>query len=796
MSTKSNMITEVSTDLHFNVSSGLKTVLGSELITDDEVAIFELVKNSFDAGADQVHLFFEPGRIVVADNGCGMTYDELRSKWLFVAYSSKRSGERSTDFRDGITKRKHYAGSKGIGRFSSDRLGETVELQTKPASDLSGPVHTVRVDWSRFDIDLQQHFGTIGVDYSVSPEGFVMPHGLPEPAHGTVISIGKTRQSWDRPKILKLRAALAKLINPFGTTADGFRIMVHAPAELKVDGEQAEAAKKKGEELSQNALVNGEVGNFIFSTLQEKTTFLDVRIDSQGQFIESMLVDRGELIYRIREPNIYQLLSRSGFHCQIYFLNTSAKLTFARRMGVPSVQFGSVFLFRNDFRVFPIGEEGDDWFAVDRRKGQGYARYLGTRDVIGRIDVSGADEDFQESSSRNTGLIETPAVAELRQCFMDHCLKRLERYVVPVTFVDKEDRNTGDVSRLLTDPGRARVTAVIAKLVDNSEVQLLDYSKRLVSILDERSAQFEGSLASLRVIAEKTHDGEFFRSIEQAEGRFEELRRAEEIARRQADEERQAKEAAEARAIRAESQVELVALRLSEERKRNLFLSSISTLDTETILNLHHQVTIYAVDVQQQIENFLVRIAGQSSVSPGDVIDALDQIALLNRKIMGVAKFATKANFRLESENINADLGAYVEQYINDVAKNFPQGTLNIEVNNDGDGRPQKFKPIDISVVIDNLITNAKKARARRISFDITHPTKDTVHILVNDNGRGFDRQVDDLSRIFEKGFTTTDGSGLGLYHVMHVLGEMNGTIEARRADGDRGAIFLIRIAG
>ena len=44
--------------LHFDVSSGLKTVLGSELITDDEVAIFELVKNSFDAEASHVDLYF------------------------------------------------------------------------------------------------------------------------------------------------------------------------------------------------------------------------------------------------------------------------------------------------------------------------------------------------------------------------------------------------------------------------------------------------------------------------------------------------------------------------------------------------------------------------------------------------------------------------------------------------------------------------------------------------------------------------------------------------------------------
>ena len=165
-----------------------------------------------------------------------------------------------------------------------------------------------------------------------------------------------------------------------------------------------------------------------------------------------------------------------------------------------------------------------------------------TRDVIGRIDVSGADSDFQEASSRNTGLIETAAVNELRKCFREHCLIRLERYVVPVTFVDREDKNTSDVSRLLTDPGRARVTAALAKLVDDKNVELLAYSKRLVGILSERSAQFEGSLASLRAIAEKTKDRALFQNIEEAERRFEELRSSEERARRQADEERRAKE--------------------------------------------------------------------------------------------------------------------------------------------------------------------------------------------------------------------------------------------------------------
>lgn len=781
--------------LHFDVSTGLKSVLGSELITDDEVAVFELVKNSFDAEATRVELFFGDSEIIIADDGMGMSYDDIQQKWLFVAYSSKRDVNRQADFRDGIAERRNYAGSKGVGRFSSDRLGQIIHLQTRPAKEQAGPVHSILIDWNLFDKDHKEHFDKIDVSYNSQPGGFKLPSGLAPLVHGTVITIEKPRRIWDRDGILRLKSALAKLINPFGVSTDGFRIVIHAPSQVEADRAEQEQAKKKGDEFNPNSIVNGEVGNFIFSTLQEKTTFIDVAVDESGEYIESKLTDRGELIYHIREPNEFPLLANSGFHCQVFFLNQSAKVTFARRMGVPSVQFGSVFLFRNGFRVYPIGEEGDDWFRMDRRKAQGYARFLGTRDVIGRIDVSGADKDFKEASSRNTGLIETPAVTQLRRCFRDYCLIRLERYVVPVTFVDKEDKNTSDVSRLLTDPGRARVAAAVAKLVDDKNVELLKYSKRLIGILSERSAQFENSLSSLRAIAEKTKDRSLFDNIELAEKRFEELRESEERARKQADAERKAKEAAQAKAAAAERVVAKVTEQLTEEKKRNLFLSSIASLDTDTILNLHHQVTIYAVDIQQQIENFIVKIANSESVKSIDIINALEGIALLNRKIMGVSKFATKANFRLESEKIEADIGEYVEQYINGVAKDFMSGPLTISVESDGKEFIQKFKPIDISVVVDNLIANARKARATRVTFGISHPNKDSVHIRVSDNGRGFNDQIDEIERIFEKGFTKTDGSGLGLYHVRQVLGEMNGTIEVLKNDGQRGAAFLIRIA-
>ena len=782
------------TKLHFDVSSGLKSVLGSELITDDEVAIFELVKNSFDADARHVDVIFLDDEIVIADNGIGMTFDDIQKKWLFVAYSSKRNSLKPADFRDEISERRHYAGSKGIGRFSSDRLGENVVLQTRARQEKSGPVHKVTVNWNLFDRDHQTHFEKINVSYDEQAQ-FELPKNIKSLSHGTIISIKKTRRSWDRDGILRLKSGLAKLINPFGSTSDGFTISIFASSQYDEDKRAHAAALKQGEEPLPNTIVNGAVGNFIFGTLRLKTTFLEIVLGEDGKFFESVLTDRGELVYKVREPNPFNELKKSAFRCEIFFLNTSAKMTFARRMGVPSVQFGSIFLFRNGFRVFPIGEEGNDWFGMDHRKQQGYARFLGSRDVIGRIQVSGMNNGLEEASSRNTGLVDSPAVNQLRTCFEELCLKRLERYIVPVTFEDKEDRNTDNISRLLTDPGRARVTIAVAKLVDNSEIELLDYSRRLIGLLHSRSAQFESSLASLRLIAEKTKDRKLFERIETAEERFEELKRSEAEARLRADQERAAKEAAQSRASKAEKSASQAQAELEEERKRSLFLASISTLDTDTILNLHHQVTIYAVDIQQQIENFLVRISDQKSVSVSDVISALESIALLNRKVMGISKFATKANFRLQSERISADLAEYFKEYVSSVANEFRLGQPPIpKVTADANGFVQSFKPIDVTVVIDNLIANAKKAKARNIKFDITHPTKDAIHIIVSDDGRGFDKSVKDLERLFDKGFTTTDGCGLGLHHVRQVLGEMKGTIEARRPDSN-GAEFIIRIS-
>ena len=84
-----------------------------------------------------------------------------------------------------------------------------------------------------------------------------------------------------------------------------------------------------------------------------------------------------------------------------------------------------------------------------------YNRFLGTRDVIGRIDVSGPDEVFLESTSRDQGLIRTPAYTQLEDCFDERCFRRLERYVVGVNWKDALDLDVEDASRLRGDSASA-----------------------------------------------------------------------------------------------------------------------------------------------------------------------------------------------------------------------------------------------------------------------------------------------------------------------------------------------------
>jgi HSP90 family molecular chaperone len=133
----------------FKVSTSLKDLIGRDLITDDFVAVFELVKNAFDAHARRVKILFQVGRIVIADDGKGMSRTDIINKWMFVAYSAKQEGSEDNDYRGRIGERGHpFAGAKGVGRFSCDRLGARLRLESRATHC---PVQILDIDWRLYE---------------------------------------------------------------------------------------------------------------------------------------------------------------------------------------------------------------------------------------------------------------------------------------------------------------------------------------------------------------------------------------------------------------------------------------------------------------------------------------------------------------------------------------------------------------------------------------------------------------------------------------------------------------------
>ena len=137
----------------FRTNSKLKTLVGQELITNNNIAIFELIKNSYDAGATEVDIQFhdflfvdkgwkssENSKIKIIDNGIGMTVEEVDKYWMELGNSSKEKNKllRLDSKKMGELITRFANGEKGIGRFGVDKIGEELILESIGQSKLEG----------------------------------------------------------------------------------------------------------------------------------------------------------------------------------------------------------------------------------------------------------------------------------------------------------------------------------------------------------------------------------------------------------------------------------------------------------------------------------------------------------------------------------------------------------------------------------------------------------------------------------------------------------------------------------
>lgn len=158
--------------MKFSFNSRIIRHLGYELITSDEVAITELIKNSYDARATAISIQFlssfdkldqskikqkipnqlpeilnrisPNGMIVIEDDGKGMSQEDLRNAFFEIGTPNKKI-EKEKDTGDTET---IILGDKGIGRLAAQRISPVLIVES--ATQDSDVVNIVQIDWAKF----------------------------------------------------------------------------------------------------------------------------------------------------------------------------------------------------------------------------------------------------------------------------------------------------------------------------------------------------------------------------------------------------------------------------------------------------------------------------------------------------------------------------------------------------------------------------------------------------------------------------------------------------------------------
>lgn len=786
----------MSEKMRFKVNVQVKSVVGKDLINDDNIAITELVKNSYDAGSPKVIVSFNDianehtpvdGSIVIQDFGSGMCRDDIENKWLNIAYSAKK---KSRQFEN-----RTVAGNKGIGRFSCDRLGEKLYLYTKVKNERD--YTCLEIDWTDFELDDQDtQIIEIPVNCKkITPDQFKSESGFDLFDKGTILKITRLRDAWPKIKLISLRRALERFANPNQAfDKNAFKIFLECPEYIGIDSMSLDMAQR----------INGEVQNLIFNKLDFKATSIESSIDAKGEILETKLFHRGDCLFTLVERNKFTALKEMKI--VIYYLSQYHKAYFKRQTGFRNVDYGSIFLFMNGFRVPPYGERQNDWLRLDNRKLQGTGRNLGCREVLGRIEIDDPLGEWKIVSSRE-GMVHNEAFLQLitlNSGYFYTLLRKLEKYVVEGLSWDSTIEQRIDEEKLhspswTTDKEEYKETegnkekkvlsllqGIVLTGTDPDDIISLEFDPQLIEMLKQQNeneieAFFQG-FEDLNIKAPRESLTKSINSLRRGLAEVQAQRAKEKIVLENTIEHAIKLKNKVEHEIKEKEKFEKEAKKKEEE---NLFLKATTSIDLSDVIDLHHQIIISSSIIEKDTEYLLGWIEKQDKFSNFDKIKStIDRINFQNKKVLQVSKFATKANFKVGIQGKTIDIVSFIKTYLDEIItyKYFKKIHVNYKLST---AKPFiiNFKPIEITILVDNLITNSIKANSQNFEVEVMNNNDNSIDILFKDDGDGLSPSISDHNAIFDRGFTTTTGSGIGLAHVTKIVKTLKGDMEVVKSD-------------
>ncbi len=444
--------------LVFRVRPRLLTLLGDQLIKDANLAVFELVKNAYDADATVCAVTLEhptdqsKASITVEDDGTGMDEETLRDVWMMIA-TDFRAVQREADRR---TKKFHRfpLGEKGLGRLSAHKLGRSIRLITRIRG---GEELLLDFDWDKIEgaADLE----SAGIELEVrDPETFKGGQ------HGTCFEITRLRETWNRGQARRLHRAVNSLCSPFRGPED-FEVMLSIP-----DHQEWLEKLFTAENANECALYHvrgsfeAKSGTFGYtftpppgySKQLTKRTEKRIKVALQKRETEGEGKRRAYVPLDLSEHDIGEV----SFELWLFDRDPAVLRDVTDDVkGLKDYldENGGIRIYRDGIRVYDFGEPGNDWLNLDLRRVNTPTARTSNNQILGALRLDATESgDLREKTNRE-GFIENEAFEDFRSAIIS-------------VLTQVEAEKTTDQRKLREVLGKGTGRRVFEKLAEVREV--------------------------------------------------------------------------------------------------------------------------------------------------------------------------------------------------------------------------------------------------------------------------------------------------------------------------------------
>lgn len=511
--------------------------IGDQLISGPEAAIIELVKNSYDADSPYVQISISPtqggdDRIIVCDEGHGMSAEDLVSKWLEPATSDK------LERRTSPVKNRVMLGAKGVGRFATARLGQILCLKsTKEVQQGVFESSEIILDWKQFE--QATYLDQIDIDISVQRD-------VPKNTTGVSMEIEGLRDQWTQGQLELLIRELRRLTSPIRTSDDEFKVLLDL-SEFTVDehgfnGQELVSGVSFEDEDSHNPQ---EIRPFAIDKIYHY--MISGEFDECGRFVGTFVNQRGDGVpYPVNIEPIANLphedsCGRFSLHLNIYDREGDAVQDLFLKLGLGGIgrrdakkildENIGIGIYRTGFRIRPYGDAGTDWLELERLRVQNPSRKLGLNQVWGMVEIQDEKTSGLVERSSREGLEHNGSFARIKR-LMANLMSHVEA-------IRQDFRESAGMSRKAsadTDTVKAKADLnATAKAVRSLP---LEYRGRMERAIQKDTLELKTSIAELEtyqqalashstiglVVSQVLHDGRRFlsdivtRSIRLAQG--------------------------------------------------------------------------------------------------------------------------------------------------------------------------------------------------------------------------------------------------------------------------------------